>query len=136
MRSKRFKEAMKAEAIKRMKRLGISNEVITIFESENKLFCSYYVAQVDVPSEIISELQNWEKESGNIIYHVVYSKLFGYEIYNALIVSKYIEDWDYETIMIDKGRTMAYTINVSKPDYSELGTIILENHHGVLQRKY
>ena len=38
MRSKRFKEAMKAEAIKRMKRLGISNEVITIFESENKLW--------------------------------------------------------------------------------------------------
>jgi len=33
-----------------------------------------------------------------------------------------------------KGRTMAYTINVSKPDFSESGTIILENHRGILQR--
>ncbi len=69
-----------------------------------------------------------------MVYHVVYSRLYGYEIYNALSVSNYIEDWEYETFMIDQGGTMAYTINVSKPDYSESGSIVLENHRGILRR--
>jgi hypothetical protein len=134
MRSKGFRQVMKAEAVKRMRRLRISDDAIDMFESEDKLSLSFYVLQKEVPTEILSEIRAWEKEYGNIVYHVVYSRLYGYEIYNALSVSKYIEDWDYETTMIDKGRTMAYTINVSKPDFSESGTIILENHRGTLQR--
>lgn len=134
MRSRKFKEAMKAEAVKRMKGLKLSDEAIIAYESENKLLCSYYVLQSEVPHKILTEIRNWEKEFGNLVYHVVYSRLYGYEIYNALSVSNYIEDWEYETFMIDQGGTMAYTINVSKPDYSESGSIVLENHRGILRR--
>lgn len=134
MRSKRFIEAMKVEAVKRMKQLKISDEAFTAFESENKLLCSYYVLQKEVPSEILKEIQDWEKKFGCIAYHVIYSKLYGYEIYNALSVSNYIEDWDYENALIADNRSMAYTINITKPDYSESGSIVLDNNRGILQR--
>lgn len=134
MRSKRFIEAMKVEAVKRMKQLKISDEAITAFESENKLLCSYYVLQKEVPSEILKGIQDWEKKFGCIAYHVIYSKLYGYEIYNALSVSNYIEGWDYENALIADNRSMAYTINITKPDYSESGSIVLENHRGFLRR--
>lgn len=134
MRSKRFIEAMKVEAVKRMKQLKISDEAITAFESENKLLCSYYVLQKEVPSVILKEIQDWEKKFGCIAYHVIYSKLYGYEIYNALSVSNYIEDWDYENALIADNRSMAYTINITKPDYSESGSIVLDNNRGILQR--
>ena len=134
MRSKRFIEAMKVEAVKRMKQLKISDEAITAFESENKLLCSYYVLQKEVPSEILKGIQDWEKKFGCIAYHVIYSKLYGYEIYNALSVSNYIEDWDYENALIADNRSMAYTINITKPDYSESGSLVLENHRGFLRR--
>lgn len=127
-------ELLKQEAIKRMKMLKINDDVVTIFNSSNKLLCSNYGFITEVPPNILQQIKDWEKEYGNLAYHVIYSKLFGYEIYNALSVSYYKEDWIYERRIINDGRAMAYTINVTKPDYSESGSIQLAYFSGLLMR--
>ena len=128
------KELLKEEAIYRMKQLKIKDEVITIFNSSNKLLCSNYGFITEVPPNIIKNINHWEKIYGTLAYHVIYSKLFGYEIYNALSVSNYKEDWIYERGIINDGWAMAYTVNVTKPDYSESGSIKLYNFQGILER--
>lgn len=127
-------ELLKQEAIKRMKMLKINDDVVTIFNSSNKLLCSNYGFITEVPPNVIQQIKDWEKRYGNLAYHVIYSKLFGYEIYNALSVSNYKEDWIYERGIINDGWAMAYTVNVTKPDYSESGSIKLYNFQGILER--
>lgn len=127
-------ELLKQEAIKRMKMLKINDDVVTIFNSSNKLLCSNYGFITEVPPNILQQIKDWEKRYGNLAYHVIYSKLFGYEIYNALSVSNYKEDWIYERRIINDGWAMAYTVNVTKPDFSESGSIKLYNFQGILER--
>ena len=127
------KEAMKNEAIKRMKVLGIRADIINAFE-EDKLLCVNDGKVIDVPLVILNKIRAWEEKFGNLAYHVVYSELWNYKIYNALSVSRYKEDWKYEQSLIDNGWAMAYTINVTKPEYSESGSICLLNQSGILQR--
>lgn len=127
-------ELLKQEAIKRMKMLKINDDVVTIFNSSNKLLCSNYGFITEVPPNVIQQIKDWEKRYGNLAYHVIYSKLFGYEIYNALSVSNYKEDWIYERRIINDGWAMAYTVNVTKPDFSESGSIKLYNFQGILER--
>lgn len=127
-------ELLKQEAIKRMKMLKINDDVVNIYNLSNKLLCSNYGFITEVPSNILQQIKDWEKRYGNLAYHVIYSKLFGYEIYNALSVSNYKEDWIYERRIINDGWAMAYTVNVTKPDYSESGSIKLYNFQGILER--
>ena len=134
MRSKEFRKAMKSEALKRMERLKIYDFVIDAFESSDRLFCSDYEKVREVPPEILKEIQDWEKKFGCLAYHVVFSKLFGCDIYSALSVSNYIEDWSWENSLIEVNRSIAYTINTTIPEYSESDSIVLDNNRGILQR--
>lgn len=134
MRSKEFRKVMKSEALKRMERLKIYDFVIDAFESSDRLFCSDYEKVREVPPEILKEIQDWEKKFGCLAYHVVFCKLYGCEIYNALSVSNYIEDWSWENSLIEDNRAIAYTINTTIPEYSESGSIVLDNNRGILQR--
>lgn len=124
---------MKNEAIKRMKVLGIRADIINAFE-EDKLLCVKDGKVIDVPLVILNKIKAWEEQFGNLAYHVVYSELWNYKIYNALSVSRYEEDWKYEQSLVDNGWAMAYTVNVTKPEYSESGSILLLNQSGLLQR--
>lgn len=134
MRSKEFRKVMKSEALKRMERLKIYDFVIDAFEFSDRLFCSDYEKVREVPPEILKEIQDWEKKIGCLAYHVVFCKLYGCEIYNALSVSNYIEDWSWENSLIEDNRAIAYTINTTIPEYSESGSIVLDNNRGILQR--
>ena len=128
------KEQMKNEALKRMKDLGIKKQIINCFEKSNKLLCSNYGKITEIPPNILKEIRNWEKQFGNLAYHVIYSELWGFQIYNALSVSCYYEDWDFENEIMKNRWVMAYTINVTKPDFSESGSILFHNYDGILER--
>lgn len=134
MRSKEFRKAMKSEAIKRMKILEIRADIINAYEDGDKLLCVKEGRVIDVPLDILNKIKAWEKEYGNLAYYVIFSELWDYRVYNALSVSCYIEDWKYERSLVDNGWAMAYTINVTKPEYSESGSIRLFNQSGLLQR--
>lgn len=128
------KEEQKNEALFRMKKLNILPDIIDVFEKSGEMQCSDYGEIVEIPKNILKEIRRWEADYGCLTYHVVHSKLCEFDIYNALSVSNYREDWDYERMLIYRNCSMAYTVNVTKPDYSESGSIQLYNYKGILER--
>ena len=139
---KMSRESMKDEALDRMELLGIpsyaraalkQSDMLTLSDI-NDLVCS---SRVDgVPEEIMKQIKAWEEKYGNYVYHVIDS-VGVFEMYNCLSVSGYESDWDYERdLMEDRGDTwaMAFCINITKPEYTETGSIKIENHSGVLRR--
>ena len=95
------REAMKIEALKRMKQLGLREKIINTFKAEDKLLCSERERLKEVPPEILKGIREWEDNYGCMAYHVVHNELYGYDIYNALSVSNYLEDWIYERRLIN-----------------------------------
>ena len=142
---KMSREAMKDEALERMELLGLPpyakaafkvDEYLTFSDISDKVCQS----RVDgVPEDIKKLIKEYEEKFGALIYHVIHTKgiYVGFEYYDCLSVSPYESDWDYERdLMEDRGDTwaMSYSINVTKPEYTESGTIKIENHSGVLKR--
>jgi hypothetical protein len=125
---------MQEEAVKRMKKLHIDSEAIRLFQDEKKLRCSYENEITDVPDYIQDEIEKWEKEFKNLVYHVVYSDIYGYRIFNCLSVSCYKEDMHYENSIMMDNRVMAYCINLTIPEFTESGSIIVAVNNGVLLR--
>lgn len=139
---KMSREAMKDEALDRMELLGLpsyaraalkQSDMLTLSDI-NDLECSSRVN--GVPEEILKQIRSWEEKYGNYVYHVIHSEGV-FDMYNCLSVSGYESDWDYERgLMEDRGDTwaMAFCINITKPEYTESGSIKIENHSGVLTR--
>lgn len=142
---KMSREAMKDEALERMELLGLPPYAKAAFKVDDYLTLSdisdkVCQSRVDgVPEDIKKAIKEFEEKFGALIFHVIHTKgiYVGFEYYDCLSVSPYESDWDYERdLMEDRGDTwaMSYSINVTKPEYTESGTIKIENHSGVLKR--
>lgn len=126
---------MKEEAIKRMLKLGLEMGPINDLALREKLVCSDKGIFEDVPEEILQNIKDWEIKYNNFVYHVIHSNLYGFEIYDCLSVSCYRSDWDYENDCISyRLSPMSYSINVTKPEYTESGLIVVAVRKGVLKR--
>ena len=129
---------MKQEACYRMNEHELPDVVIAAFRKNDALRCSNGTFFSGVPEEIQKQIAAWEKKYHNLVYHVIHSKMItpwgAYEIYDCLSVSCYRDDWDYERGLIDDDWVMSHGINVTKPEYTESGSIKIENHSGVLKR--
>lgn len=142
---KMSREAMKDEALERMELLGLPpyakaafkvDDYLTLSDASDKVCQS----RVDgVPEDIKKLIKAYEEKFGALIFHVIHTiELYeGTETYDCLSVSPYGSDWDYERdLMEDRGDmwSMSYSINVTCPDWSESGSIKIENHSGVFKR--
>ena len=128
------KEQKKNIALEYMSGLKIRQQVIDQFKENDKLLCSKGNFIVDVPEDILKQIRAWENEFKNMVYHVVYSDIYGCKIYNALSVSCYAEDRWYESKLITESRAAAHCINITIPEYTDSGSIALKEHNGVLER--
>lgn len=142
---KMSREAMKDEALDRMELLGLPPYAKAAFKVDDYLTLSDVSDKVcksrvnGVPEDIKKIIKAQEEKFGVLIFHVIYTTgLYeGIETFDCLCVSPYESDWDYERdLMEDRGDTwaMALCINVTKPEYTESGSIKIENHSGVLKR--
>lgn len=120
------------EGIRRMQQLKIYPPIIEDFR-RGKLWMSSNSDYIELTDRLKKLVENYEKASGNKIYHLVYSKLYGSETFNGLVISKYPEDWDYESPDSD-GWTMSYSWNITRPNFTEMGSIQLKLENGVLHR--
>lgn len=140
---KMSREAMKDEALDRMELLGLPSYAKAAFKVDNYLTLSdisdkVCQSRVDgVPENIMKEIKSFEEKFGALVFHVIHTKgiYLGFEIYDCLSVSPYESDWDYERNLIRRETwAMAFCINITKPEYTEAGSIKIENHSGVLKR--
>lgn len=125
----------KAQAVERMKKLGIMEQPVKEFEDEGKLNLSenggllYYLNEDEQKM-----VDDFEKENNGLVYHVIKSRTTIGLMYALLYVSEYLEEWKMDMEDLEEGQALAYVVNMDMPDCSEFGTIGIESVNGGLKR--
>lgn len=129
-----LKEKQMAEAIKRMKALGLYPAVIKEFEEDGKLNLSEYNGILfhlnDDEKEMI---KTWEQDEC-LVYHVIKSKTSFGLLYSLLYVSDTEEEWEMDFEDIKEHCPFVYVVNKTVPEYSEFGSITILPKNGGLVR--
>ena len=134
MKTQVSREAMIAEALERMKLLDLHPNPVKEFKKEGKLNLSEtgFLFWLDDEQERL--VRDWEKKTGNLVYHVIHSKTDCEEILSLLYVSGYTEEWAQDRGNIRSGEALAYVMNLTYPYCSEYGYIgIRPMFGGVIQ---
>lgn len=127
----------KAQAVERMKKLGIMEQPVKEFEEEGKLNLSenggllYYLN--DDEQKMVDD---FEKENNGLVYHVIKSRTTIGLMYALLYVSEYLEEWKMDMEDLGAGQALAYVVNMDMPDCSEFGTIGIKPSVGGLIRTW
>lgn len=119
------REEKKAEAIKRMKKMGVFKPTIKQFEKDDLVSVSEppFGAFYWLNDEEKKMVQEFEEEHNALVYMVVRSFTTLGKIDSLLYVSDYPEDWDYDMNDLEDHYVMAYVVNHDMPDCSEMGSI-------------
>lgn len=118
-------EEKKAEAISRMKKLGIFPETIKQFAKDGKVsiseppFGAFYWAE----GEDLERIQRFEKKYNALVYVVIRSYTNLGKMDSFLFVSDYSEEWEMDWDDIQHSQAVAYVYNHDAPDFSEIGAI-------------
>ena len=121
-------EDKKAEAIKRMKYIGIFPDTIKQFEKENLVSISeppvgafYWTDERET-----ADVKAFEESHNALVYCIIRSYTTFGKMDSYLYVSDYPEEWEYDWEDLKENMTVAYVKNYDMPDCSELGTIGFE----------
>lgn len=118
-------EAKKAEAVKRMKTLGIFPQTIRQFEREGLVSISmppvgaFFWAE----GEDLKRIRQFEAEYNALVYVAVRSYTNIGMMDSMLFVSDYPEDWVADQDDMEHGQQVAYVYNHDAPECSEMGAI-------------
>ena len=118
-------EEKKAEAIRRMKMMGIYEETISQFDKDGLVSLSeaplgaFYWANEEEKKQI----EEFEKEYNALVYIGTRCCASFGRCSNYLFVSDYKEEWDMEEAGMKKGEFLSYVYNQDAPDCSEIGYI-------------
>ncbi|WP_271005737.1 hypothetical protein [Listeria seeligeri] len=146
------KTRLKMEAIERMKLVKLDKSVVKEFENENKLNYSksgyvifpnalnntlHVATSEPLTSEMEEVVAKFEaREKSCLVYHVIFTEASFGRLYNILFIdSEEEEDWKYEKIEMEYGIINSYVENVTNPNFSEYGSIAVEEFAGALIRK-
>lgn len=130
-------EEMKNEALARMAILRMLPQPIREFKEEGKLNLSEnggFLYWLDEEQERM--VRNWEKETGNLVYHVVRSFTNFGEMFTLLYVSKYKEEWKMDIADLKDGVLLCYVYNKDMPDCSEYGGVAIKSRIGGVVRVF
>lgn len=147
-----MKEKMKEEALRRMKKWNLHENVIREFKDEDKLNKSERSFAPGIPYYLNSErssvpgilyylneeeknmIKEWEAIYGGLVYHVIHDYTNLGELYTLLFVSKYEEEWEYDNTDIEVEEALCYVINKDYEQNSEFGHCMIRPANGGLER--
>ena len=119
-------EEKKQEAIARMKQLGIFNQTIKQFESNNLISRSEapFGACYWVEGEELESIRKFEAEYNALVYTVIRTFYMDGTIMDSyLYVSDHPEEWEDDWADINDWIPYAYVANYQESDFSEFGRI-------------
>ena len=126
----------KKEAIKRMKSLDIFAETIRQFKNEDlvsysepPLGANYWLD--DEQKKIVKE---FEEEYNALVYFAIRSYTQFGKVDTFLYVSDHKEEWEMDKEDLECGYAYAYVYNYDIPEYSEIGSVAVQNRFGGLVR--
>ncbi len=129
-----LKNAQKTEALLRMKKLNICQNAIKEFLNECKLNLSEKGILFWLSETERNMVRAWEKETGNLVYHVIKNQMEFGLCYSFLYVSQYTEEWQTDNEYLENNMTLAYVKNADDDFCSEFGSIgILPLYGGVVR---
>ena len=129
------KEQMKEEAITRMELLHIHPNAIQDFNDKGIVNCSQFGALFWLTEEQQKRVEEFEKESGNLVYHVIenhYVELG--RMLTFLYVSPDMDEWEQDREELAAGEPLTYVANLSDEVCSEYGHVGIELRYGGLMR--
>lgn len=127
-----FKELQKQEAIKRMKALKLSKDVVKDFNDNGRLYYSerqssffdgilYWVDNEEVYLDIV---ERFEKRHNALVYHAQLTHTDFGSLFTLLFVSEEEEEWANDLEDINTGDVFACVLNLNAgygPDYGYVG---------------
>ena len=135
------KEIKKAEAINRMKELGLFAPCIKAFKSRNEVQLSEPTGglyEFSSDKELTEKVKKFEKENDALVYHVIHTPAMidgeAMDMYNFLYVSDYQEEWEMDQNDIKEGYALVYVWNKTIDYFSEFGSIAVKERFGGLVR--
>ena len=111
------KEIKKAEAINRMKELGLFAPCIKAFKRGEVQLSEPTGGLYEFSSdkELTATVQEFEKENNALVYHVIHTPAMidgeAMDMYNFLYVSDYQEEYEMDNADIKEGYVLAYVEN-------------------------
>ena len=145
MENETLRELQKKEALKRMKALALSKNVIEDFKNNDTVYYSErqnnvfdgILYWVDNDKRYTEEIKKFEAEHDHLVYHAQLTHTQFGDLLSLLFVSTAPDDWegDLDEIKNDK-QTFAYVINMDDPYASEFGTIGIKAKNGGVSRTF
>lgn len=129
-----MKELQKKEALERIKILELHQNVYDEFLKEEKLNVSEKGILFWENEEQQKMIDEWEKETENLVYHVIHNFTEFGELYSFLYVSKHEEEWETDREDLKHGYALVYVKNITDEYCSEYGSIGIKKFIGGLIR--
>ena len=129
-------KAKKAEALARMKMLGIHKNAINEFDKERRLNYSEPTGALYWLTPEMQEIVNKFEQKWCMVYHVIRSPTAYGEMFSLLYVGNELTEWGMDREDIKHNMAFVYVYNKSDPDLSEFGTIGIEPRFGGVIRTY
>lgn len=137
-------EEMKAEALKRMRFLHISENPIREFETEGKLNKSERLSQKMrgilywLNDEEKAAVEAFEREHKCLVYHVILTHTEFGDWHTFLYIQKnkteWEQDWDDLRVLDDENETCVFAYTYTGDCNSEFGSVVIEPIHGGVDR--
>ena len=130
-------EIKKQEAINRMKALKLFGPCIKAFKDRDEVQFSEVTGalyEFSDNKELTSEVRKFERENNALVYHVIHSMTSFGELYSFLYVSDHIDEWEMDHEDLKDNYVLSYVWNKDVPEYSEFGTIVVQQVIGGLVR--
>ena len=144
MQTTEIGQAQVTEALLRMKKLNLLDGAIKQFKDDGKILKSENLCVgtrdnripilYDLSAEETEMVREWEKRTGNMVYHVIQNQMIFGLCYSFLYVSKYTEDWENDNEYLKEGIPLVYVLNADDDMCSEYGSIGIKPMFGAILR--
>ena len=127
------KNLQKKEALERIKLLNLHTCVEDAF-LKGEILQSIQSILFEIEPDYTKRIQAWEEKTGNVVYHVIHNFYEFGECLSLLYISQYDEEWSDDRQVLTMGYPYVYVLNLDNDDYSEYGSIGIEENMGGLLR--
>ena len=139
------REKMKEVAVARMKALRMLEQPIIEFRQGRLNESARMGANIGgilywLDKKEMKEVEKFEEQTGNMVYHVVHDYTSFGEIFTYLYVSPYEDEWpDEDWALVGAGEdeevlVYAYVRNATHPECSEMGSVMIKPANGGIMR--
>lgn len=129
-----LKEIQKKEAVERMEKLELLPISISEFKENGKVGLSFGGILFDLKSEYQKMVDEWQEQTGNLVYHVILNHFVFGTCLSMLYVSMDEEEWEFDRQDLLTMTPLVYVKNLDDEMCSEYGCIQVEKHFGGLRR--